>query len=459
MEAEARIPPQDLAAEEAVLGALLLAGNDVLFQVERLVTPDDFYRENHAAIFGACVRLARHKEPIDNVTVAHALEQDGVLERVGGRAYLAQLQEAVPTAAGAKAYARIVHDKARLRAVIKAGESIVQKGFAPNAHPVETLTAAQQIILSASTDRTQAEFVKVGDLLVPTIERWENSGEDKAASGVSTGFYDLDAKIGGYQPGDLVVVAGRPGMGKTSFLLNQAITAATTKSERRPFGHGVAFFSLEMTGEQLVDRLLAQLARIDAARLRKQNLNEEEADRLAAAEQTISEVPIYIDDSTDLDESSVMLKTQRMVAKYATATTPIDLVIVDYIGRMKGHAKYRGDRRLEVAGISSALKDVAMGMNATVLAASQLTRDVEKRPDKRPMISDLMESGGIEADADLVLLLWRPEYYWADDPAKAQPGKAEVNVAKQRRGPTGPVWLGFNAGLTQFRNLTKGGHK
>lgn len=437
--AEGRVPPHDLDAEQSVLGSILQDPSAIAKVVDYLKA-DDFYRENHAEIYRACERLVQEGEPIDNLTVAAALEKAGVLDRVGGRTALLLMEDAVPTAANVDFYGRIVKEKSYKRQLIKAGGRTAQLGYDPAIAADDALNEAQSVIYKIAEDRIKRDFEQLYDLLRPAWDRVEKAMADgKGIIGVPSGFTDLDRLTSGFKPGELVVVAGRPGMGKTSFLLNVALHIAM--DHKVP----IAMFSLEMSKEQLVERLLCENARIDAQRMHRGLLSEAEYDRLAQSLGPLSEAPIFIDDSPTLDELTVVLKSRQIQLR-----EKVGLILVDYLQLMQGRS--RGDesnRVQEVSAISRALKAVARELNVPVLAISQLSRAVEQRQDKRPLLSDLRESGAIEQDSDMVMFLYRSDYYREDD----RPGIAEVILAKNRNGPTGKIELKFVKDQTRFYNL------
>ncbi|HEV2952754.1 MAG TPA: replicative DNA helicase [Candidatus Dormibacteraeota bacterium] len=438
---EARVPPHDLDAEQSVLGAILL-DPVAITKVLELLRPDDFYRENHRQIFRAAEELFSAGEPIDNITVSAALERMGVLERVGGRAHLAALEQSVPTAANVEYYARIVKDKSYKRRLISAGGEIASLGYQEGVEADEAVDRAQSTVFAIADDRTSTDFEKLDSLLRPTMDRLHLQMESgKGVTGVPSGFYDLDNITNGFKGSDLIIVAGRPSMGKTSLALNIGLNAAL--QHQIP----VAIFSLEMSKEQLVERMLCEHAGIDAQRMHRGLLGGDEYDRLARALGPLGDAPIFIDDSAMMDELTIMLKARRVKQR-----ENIGMVIIDYLQLM--HGRRRGDdsnRVQEVSAISRALKGLARELKVPVLTISQLSRAPEQRPDKKPILSDLRESGSIEQDADLVIFVFRPDYYKSED----RPGLAEIIVAKNRNGPTDTITLRFRRELTRFENLAR----
>ena len=436
---EGRIPPQDLNAEQSVLGAILIDPT-ALARVLQLLDPSDFYRENHGRIYAACVSLFGDSEPIDNVTVAARLEQQGVLERIGGRAQLALLQESVPTAANVEHYARIVKAKSYKRKLISAGGEVTALGYDDSMEADEALNKATSVVYAAAEDRIQTELAPLTSLLRPAMDRIDaQMASGQGVIGVPSGFYDLDRLTSGFKASDLVIVAGRPAMGKTSFVLNLALHAAVATSVP------VAVFSLEMSKEQLVERLLCQQAKIDSQRLHRGLLGDAEYERLVMAIGPLENAPIYIDDAPVLDELTLLLK-----ARQAKVRHNIGLVLLDYLQLMQGRGRGDDNRVQEVSQISRSLKGLARELKVPVIAISQLSRAPEARPNKRPMLSDLRESGSIEQDADIVMFLYRDEYY---NDKTEKPGIAEVIVAKHRNGPTDTIELRFRKDQTLFYNL------
>lgn len=436
---EGRVPPHDLDAEQSVLGSIL-QDPEAIARVLDLLRAEDFYRENHGQIYTACERLFQEGEPIDNVTVTDQLDKMGVLERVGGRAGLLLLQESVPTAANIEYYARIVRARSDKRKLIRAGGNIAGLGYDPAVEAEDALSAAQSEVYKIAGDRLRADFERLYDLLRPAMDKIDaQMASGKGVVGIPSGFHDLDRLTSGFKPGELVIVAGRPGIGKTSFALNIALQVATELKVP------TAMFSLEMSKEQLVERLLCEHARIDAQRMHRGQLSETEYDRLAQSLGPLSEAPIFIDDAPMLDELMVVMKSRQIQLR-----EKIGLILIDYLQLM--HGRSRGDdanRVQEVSAISRALKMVARELGVPVLAISQLSRAVEQRQDKRPLLSDLRESGSIEQDSDMVMFLYRGDYYKEDD----RPGIAEVILAKNRNGPTGKVELKFVKDQTRFYNL------
>lgn len=433
-----RLPPCNVEAEQSVLGAMLLDSEAVITAAE-VLRWEDFYQENHQHIFKIMLDLSNSGIACDLVTVSEALNQDGKLEVVGGVGYLSDLASAVPSTANVEYYAHIVAEKSLLRQLIREANRIIEHSYAAADDATTILDRAERAILDVAQRRSGQDFLPIRDVLIEAFDRIEYLSQNQGViPGIPTGFRDLDRLTSGLQPSDFVVVAARPSMGKTSLCLNIAQHVALNE------GQPVALFSLEMSKEQLVQRLLSAEARIPGQKLRTGNLDEEDWPRLVAAMGTLSEVPIFIDDSPALTAMDIRAKTRRLVQEQGPG-----LVIIDYLQLIAGHG--RGDsRQQEISEISRSLKALAREVKCPVVALSQLSRAVEQRQDKRPVLSDLRESGAIEQDADLVAFIYRDEYY---NPDSEKRGIAEVIVAKQRNGPTGVVQLAFLHDYTLFHDL------
>jgi len=422
----------------SVLGSILLDPLSVA-KVLQFLHPEDFYRENNGQVYRAALELFSAGEPIDNVTLAAQLQTMGMLDRVGGRTQLASMQSAVPTAANIEYYGRIVKEKAYKRRLISAGSNIAGFGYDDGVEAEEAINQAQSLVFGVADDRDQRELARLYDLLGPAMERISLQMESgQGVIGVPSGFHDLDRMTGGFKDSDLIIVAGRPSMGKTSLALNIALHAALESKK------AIAIFSLEMSKEQLTERLLTEQAQIDAQRLHRGLLSEAEYDRVSNALGPLGEAAIYIDDTPAMDELTLQLK-----ARQAKMRHNIDMIVVDYLQLMHGRSRGDDNRVQEVSSISRALKGLARELRIPVIAISQLSRAPEQRPDKRPILSDLRESGAIEQDSDVVMFLYRPEYYKSDE----RPGIAEVILAKHRNGPTGMIELKFRRDHTRFYNL------
>jgi replicative DNA helicase len=434
-----RIPPQNLDAEQAVLGSLMV-DRELMPVVSEIVTTADFYAPHHATIYDVLHALYDRGEPIDKVSVAEELRRRRLLDEVGGLDTLSSLLNAVPTAASAEYYAKIVAEKSILRSLITAGSRISVMGFEPTDDVEETLDRCEQMIFEIGRRQTGG-FVLVKDLLKPTFEQidklYHQSGH---VTGVPSGFARLDQFTAGFQPGELVIIAARPSMGKTSLCLNIAMHAAKTA------GKSVAVFSLEMSNEQLVQRLLSSEAKIDAQRLRSGSIRDEEWGEITRAMGVLAEVPIFIDDSPTLTVGEVRSRSRRLHAGHG-----LDVIIVDYLQLVRS-GNVRATNRVEIIDeICRGLKALSKELKVPVIALAQLNRSPESRNDKRPMLSDLRESGGIEQEADVVAFIYRDEYY--NPPTPENENIAEIIIAKQRNGPTGTVTLRFDKKYTSFSDI------
>ncbi|MBX9940324.1 MAG: replicative DNA helicase [Candidatus Obscuribacterales bacterium] len=432
-----RLPPQSLEAEQAVLGALLVSGDGVSRVVDSL-EPEYFYRKAHQVIYACMLDLYDANEPIDIVTVSQFLKDQGKLDMVGGRQYITDLSLSVATTANLEYYAKTVQEKAVLRNLIKAGSEIVANCY-EETDADAALDKAEHLIFSLAQKRNMQSMVHIKHIVETSFQRIEERYENREVlSGVPSGFYDLDAMTSGFQPSDLVILAARPSMGKTAFVLNLAMSCAVENNIP------CAIFSLEMSKESLVQRMLCSEAKIDANRLRTGHLHTNDWTHLAAAMGKLGEAPIYIDDSAMVNVLDVRAKCRRLKAE----AKGLGMVIIDYIQLMQGR-KATDNRVQEVSEISRSLKTLARELSTPVIALSQLSRAVEARQNKRPMLSDLRESGSIEQDADLVMFIYRDEYY---NPESDKRGEAEVIIAKQRNGPVGTVDLLYQGSITRFLN-------
>ena len=437
-----KVPPQNLEAESSVLGGILLE-NEAVNQVLELLRPEDFYRESHRKVFRAIVELSDRSEPVDLITLSDFLKGRGDLEAVGGTAYLASLADFVPTAANISHYARIVREKSILRSLITTATEIATRGYEEQGNVEEFLDSAEKVIFDISEKKIKASFVAVGDMIKDTLKTVEKLYERKEmVTGVPTGYEDLDKLTAGLQPAELIIVAGRPGMGKTSFALNIGAHAAFG-------GVGVAVFSLEMAKEQLVLRMLCSEARVNSSKVRSGYLGERDFPQLAKAAGRLHEAPIYIDDTPAISVLELRAKARRLVRD---RSKKIGLIVVDYLQLMRGMGT-ASNREQEISEISRSLKALAKELSVPVIALSQLNRRVEDRGDRRPMMSDLRESGAIEQDADVIIFIYRDEVYNKSDESKK--GVAEIIVAKQRNGPIDTVNLTFLNEFTRFENYTE----
>ncbi len=436
-----KLPPQNLEAERSVLGSMLI-DNEVIHRIIELLSNETFYREAHRKIFNAIIDLYQRNEPADLVTVTTELKSKGQLEEVGGAAYLSSLVDEVPTSANAASYARIVREKALRRLLIDGATEIAHRGYQEEGNVDEFVDQAERIILEVAQRRIRPGFASVKDIVKDSFKAIEQLYERKELlTGLPTGYKDLDRITCGFQKSDLIVIAGRPSMGKTALALNIAEFAAVEA------GHKVAIFSLEMSKEQLVQRLLCSRAEVDASKLRGGFLSEGDWPRLTRAAGLLSEAPIFIDDTPALNVLEIRAKARRLMREHG-----LDLIVVDYLQLMRGMGRMESRER-EISEISRSLKALAKELNVPVLALSQLNRGVEARHDKRPQLSDLRESGAIEQDADVITFIYRDEMYNKESP---DTGKAEVIVGKQRNGPTGKVMLAFRGSLTRFDDLAHG---
>ncbi len=433
-----RVPPQNIDAEEAILGGILL-DPEALTRILDLIAPDAFYLSAHKEIFRAAIALQSQGSATDLMSVTTWLQDRGLLDKVGGQNKLVQLVDRTVSAVNIDQYAQLVTDKHLRRKLIKVGQQISQLGH-ETAEDLETvLDDAEQKIFNVTQARPQQGLVAAADVLTQTFSEIERLSTGMATPGLSCGFYDLDAMTQGFQRSDLVIVAGRPSMGKTSFVLNIARNIAAY--HKLP----VAVFSLEMSKDQLVQRLLASEVRIESGRLRAGRISQNEWEPLGHAISTLSQLPIFIDDTPNLGANEMRSQARRLQAEQGGA---LGLVLIDYLQLMEGSGS---ENRVQVLSrITRSLKGLARELNVPVIALSQLSRGVESRTEKRPMMSDLRESGSIEQDADLVMMLYRDEYYNKDTPDR---GIAEVIISKHRNGPTGTVKLLFEPQFTQFRNL------
>jgi len=434
-----RLPPQSVEAEQSVLGALLI-DRDAVIEVADVLRAEDFYRSHHGDIYGAVIELYERREPVDVVTVAEVLERKGQLESVGGAAYLTSLINLTPTAVNAQYYARIVERKAILRNLISAAGRIAGIGYDESADVSEAIDRAESELFGVSQRRVQDGFSPLRQLLHSAYDRLDYLHQHKGEiSGVRTGFADLDALTTGLQRSDLVIVAARPSIGKTSLALNIAEHAAVRD------GRTVGIFSLEMSKEQLVLRLLSSVANIDSQRLRTGFLEEMDFTRLAPAMNALAEAPVYIDDTPNISTMELRTKARRLQAEAG-----LDLVVVDYLQLMQSSVTNRDANRVqEVSEISRGLKALARELEVPVVALSQLSRQPEMRESKEPRLSDLRESGSIEQDADLVLFLWKEKERGGED-AEADGEIVTLKLAKHRNGPTGEVRLWFKKRQTRF---------
>ena len=444
--------PHNLDAERSVLGAVLL-DNEAFNTAIAIITPEAFFRDAHRRIFERMVQLTERRSAIDFVTLREELSKSGEIEEVGGAAYLASLVDGVPRATNVEYYARIVKEKATLRSLIYAANKIVTNAYEADQDADLILDDAEGAIFAVAEDRVKAGFVPMRQLVQESFPKIEKLFEHQSyITGVGTHLPDLDKMTRGFQPGDLVIVAARPSMGKTSLVLNVCQHVATHAA---PYGlqrQGVAgVFSLEMSKEQLFMRMLASEAKIDSFRLLSGQIGQREYGQITHAMETLAEAQLFVDDSAGIGVLEMRAKARRLQAEHG-----LDILAIDYVQLMTGRGKSE-NRTLELAAISRSLKGLAKELNVPIIVLSQLSRAPEARSDKRPMLSDLRESGALEQDADVVIMIYRDEMYKADRSIPAETdGIAELILSKQRNGPTGTVKTAFIAGQTKFMPLAPG---
>lgn len=432
-----KMPPQNIEAEQSVLGGVLIE-NQAIHKVMEILTPDDFYREAHQKIFNSLLDLSERDEPADLITLTNDLRKKDELESIGGASYVASLIDSIPTAANIEYYARIVKEKAILRKLIEAATGIVTQGYEDREDVEGLLDEAEQAIFQIADNRVRPSFYPIREILKSSFKTLERLYEKKElVTGIPSGFKDLDEKTAGFQPSDLIIVAGRPSMGKTAICLNIAQHAAVEK--KTP----VAIFSLEMSKEQLVLRMLCSEAMVEGTRLRTGFLSESDWPKLTMAAGVLSDAPIFIDDTPALTILELRAKARRLKGEH-----DLGMLVVDYLQLMKGRTAVES-RQQEISEISRSLKALAKELTIPVIAVSQLSRRSESREDKRPQMSDLRESGAIEQDADVILFVYRDEVYSRSEENR---GKAEIIIGKQRNGPTGMVLLTFLDKFTAFKD-------
>jgi replicative DNA helicase len=439
-----KLPPQNVEAEQSVLGGVLIE-NYSINRVMEVLEPDDFYRESHRKIFKALLDLSEKDEPADLITLTNELKNNGHLDSVGGASYIASLIDSVPTAANIDYYVKIVKEKSILRKLIQTSTDIITQSYEDRGDVESFLDEAERAIFEISENRVRPSFYPIKDVIKDSFKILERLYEKKElVTGVPSGFKELDRLTAGFQPSDLIIVAGRPSMGKTAFCLNLSQYAAIQK--KTP----IAIFSLEMSKEQLGIRMLCSEAHVEGTKLRSGFLNESDWPRLTIAAGNLSEAPIYIDDTAALTILELRAKARRL----KTEQGGLGMVIIDYLQLMKGRTRSES-RQQEISEISRSLKALAKELSIPVIAVSQLSRKTEERTGNRPQLSDLRESGAIEQDADLILFIYRDEIYnrAEDNPNK---GKAEIIIGKQRNGPTGKIDLAFLDKFTTFKELYKG---
>jgi replicative DNA helicase len=444
-----KLPPNSVEAEQSVLGGLLLE-NESLDKIADILNHADFYRHDHRLIYTHIAKLIEQNRPADIVTVAESLENSAELSSVGGIAYLGALAQNTPTAANIRRYAEIVRERSIMRKLVEVGSGIAESAYNPQGRDAQQLldeAEAKIFQIAESGNRGSQGFVNIQTLLPQVADRIdflyqrENQG---SVTGIPTGFDDLDERTSGFQPGDLIIVAGRPSMGKTAFSLNIAENVAL--DTQKP----VAVFSMEMGATQLATRMIGSVGRLDQHRMRNGNLEDEDWVRLTTALGKLNDAPIFIDEGAGLSSFDVRARARRLHRQ----TGGLGLIVVDYLQLMAGTSGRASENRAtEISEISRSLKSLAKELNVPVVALSQLNRSVEQRPDKRPVMSDLRESGAIEQDADLILFIYRDEVYNPDSEDK---GMAEIIIAKQRNGPIGRIRLTFLGQHTRFENFASG---
>lgn len=438
----ARIPPQNLDAEKSLLGAILI-DEETLADVSEVVKPADFYEKSHEVIFDAIIRLYERHKPVDMLTLTDELKRKDQLELMGGAAYLSELTNYVPTAAHAEAYAELVAQKAVRRRLIHASSEITELGYDENFDTQELLSKAESELFSVSDQSLKQDLISMESILTESFDRLEELHRNKGAlRGIKTGYRDLDNMTAGLQRSDLIILAARPAMGKTTLVTNLAYNVATIEQK------AVLYFNLEMSKEQLVDRMLADASGVDSWNIRTGNLSDEDFAKLSDAMGEMAEAPIYIDDTPGLSVLEMRTKARRVAHEQE-----LGLIIVDYLQLMQGSGKHDGNRVQEVSEISRGLKLVARELNVPLIALSQLSRSVETRTPPIPQLSDLRESGSIEQDADIVSFIYRPGYYEPDNPEVAN--ITDLIIAKHRNGPVGKVQLYFHPERLRFMSLDK----
>ena len=441
-EVKGKIPPQNLDAEKSLLGAVLI-DEEVLADAAEITHPSDFYDKNHRLIFAGMMRLFEKHKPVDLLTLTDELKRKDELELVGGSAYLTELTNYVPTAAHASAYAEMIAQAAVRRRLIKASGDISELGYDESTTTQELLEKAEAELFSVSDQSTKQDLVSLESILTDSFDRIEELSKNKGSlRGVRTGYRDLDNMTAGLQKSDLIILAARPAMGKTTLVTNLAYNVATI--EKNP----VLFFSLEMSKEQLVDRMLADASGVDSWNIRTGNLSDEDFAKLSEAMGEMAEAPIYIDDTPGLSVLEMRTKARRIAHE-----NQLGLIIVDYLQLMQANGNHNGNRVQEVSEISRGLKLIARELNVPLIALSQLSRSVESRTPPIPQLADLRESGSIEQDADIVSFIYRPGYYEPDNPEVQN--ITDLIIAKHRNGPVGKVQLYFHPERLRFMSLDR----
>ena len=436
-----KIPPNDIEAEQAVIGSMLTDKEAVSLAIEKL-KEDAFYREDNKLIYSAILNLYNRAEPIDIITLKSELQSMGVFEKVGGLEYIAELPDKVPTTANVEKYIKIVEEKYVLRSLIKTANEIIDLGYEQTEEVENIMDNAEKKIFNIMQNRDQKGYTPIKDVLIDSFTELEQLYNQKIhITGVPTGFIDLDNRTAGFHNSDLILIAARPAMGKSAFALNIAANAATKANTP------VAIFSLEMSKEQMVNRILSSEAMVDSNKIRTGKLEDEDWGKIAGTLGPLSEAPIYIDDTPGISIMEIRAKCRKLKLE-----KDLGLVVIDYLQLVQGSGKKGASREQEIAEISRSLKILAKEINVPVIALSQLSRAPEQRPDHRPMLSDLRESGSIEQDADIVMFLYRDDYYNEDSEKK---NIAEVIIAKHRAGSTGTTELLWLGNYTKFANIDR----
>ncbi len=437
-----KIPPNDVEAEQAVIGSMLTDRDAVISAIE-VLKEEDFYREDNKTIYEAILNLYNRSEPIDIITLKAELTSMGMFDKIGGLEYIVGLPEKVPTTANVEKYISIVKEKSELRRLIKAANEIIEQGYDPTENIDDIMNSAEKKIFNIMQDKDQKSYSPIKDVLIDAFTELEQLYNQKQhITGVPTGFIDLDYKTAGLHNSDLILIAARPAMGKSAFALNIATNAAL--KAKVP----AVLFSLEMSKEQMVNRILCSEAMVDSNKVRTGKIDDDDWIKLADTMGDLSEAPIYIDDTPGISINEIRAKCRKLKLE-----KNIGLVVIDYLQLVQGSSKRsQGSREQEISEISRSLKILAKEINVPVIALSQLSRAPEQRPDHRPMLSDLRESGAIEQDADIVMFLYRDDYYNEDSEDK---GLAEVIVAKHRAGSTGTVKLVWLGNYTKFANMER----
>jgi replicative DNA helicase len=436
-----KVPPHNLDAEKSLIGAVLI-DDDTLADISEHVTPKDFYDKRHGIIYDGMMRLYEKNKPVDLLTLTDELKRKGQLEEIGGSAYLTELTNYVPTAAHAEAYAELVSQKAVRRRLIKASGEISELGFNEDTSTQELLEKAESELFAVSDQSLKQDLVSIESILTESFDRMEELHRNKGTlRGIKTGYRDLDNMTAGLQRSDLIILAARPAMGKTTLVTNLAYNVATVAKQ------SVLFFSLEMSKEQLVDRMLADASGVDAWNIRTGNLSDDDFSKLSEAMGEMAEAPIFIDDTPGMTVLEMRTKARRAQHEH-----PLGLIIIDYLQLMQASGRSDGNRVQEVSEISRGLKLIARELNVPVIALSQLSRSVESRSPQIPQLADLRESGSIEQDADIVMFIYREAYY---NPETERENITDLIIAKHRNGPTGKVELYFHPERLRFMSLDR----